>query len=129
MKNSEPTSVRAKSSIGTIVELNGDNPAWQFDAQYSSGDRLIVGSRFIERAKPVQSLPIPVNCWSRLITCGIQYASVSTNTSCRSGKRSKTPPTIICDNDRPEKNECSIANVRIDAKPGGLYAGAPVPPC
>ena len=29
-------------SIGTIVELNGDSPAWQFDAQYSSGDRLIV---------------------------------------------------------------------------------------
>ena len=72
---------------------------------------------------------MPVNCSSRLITCGIQYASVSTNTIWRSGKRSNTPPTMSCDNDRPEKNECSIANVMIDANPGGLYAGAPVPPC
>ena len=72
---------------------------------------------------------MPLNPSSRVIIGPIQYASVSTNTSCRSGNRSNTPPTMSCHSERPEKNECSIASVMIDAKPGGLYAGAPLPPC
>ena len=56
----------------TIDAENGESPAWQFDAQYSFGDRLMVASRLIDHAKPIQSLPRPVNCSSRLIIGPIQ---------------------------------------------------------
>ena len=70
----------------------GEMPAWQFVARYSEAVRLNDRRRPMNLAKAIQSSPIDRRVsifWSMR---PIQSHSVSTHTTCSSGKRSKTLP-------------------------------------